>query len=270
MTDGEGRVPDLPPAFNLVLRDEVDSTNILARQLIAESAPDGTLVVAARQTTGRGRQGRVWQSPAGNLYMSLVLRPQGPLGHAAQLSLVVGLAMADAIAALLPQGSGAVPAVKWPNDVLLVRDGVAGKLAGILLESAEDQSGTHVIAGIGANVRVHPGPTDGVFPPAVLAECPGAHHLYPLDVVEAFAPAFAARRAVWARQGLGGLKADWLARAYGLGQMATVRYGATPVTGRFDGIDDDGTLLLAQEDGTIRRLAAGEVVFAKPPVTGGV
>ena len=83
-------------------------------------------------------------------------------------------------------------------------------------------------------------------------------------------PAFAARRAVWARQGLGGLKADWLARTYGLGQMATVRYGATPVTGRFDGIDDDGTLLLAQEDGTVRRLAAGEVVFAKPPVTGGV
>lgn len=262
-------VPELPPAFTVVALDEVESTNLEARRLAEAGAPDGTLVIASRQTSGRGRQGRQWLSPTGNLYMSLLLRPQVPIGLAAQLSLVSGLAMADAVGAILPAGAALRPAVKWPNDLLLAGEGTVGKLSGTLLESGEDARGLYVIAGIGANVRVHPGPTDGVFPPIVLAEQPGAHHLMVRDLVEAFGPAFLNRRAAWMRGGLAAIREDWLAAAYGIGQTATVRYGTTPVTGRFDGIDDDGSLLLTQRDGSIRRLAAGEVVFAKPPVTGG-
>ena len=128
------------------------STNDLLRDYAAAGEPEGLIVTAERQTAGRGRQGRAWSSPPGNLYASLLLRPAGPLAAAATLSLVVPLSVVDALAGLLDSPTRL--AVKWPNDVLL--DGA--KLAGILLEGADDGAGgcAWVIAGVGVNLAAVP------------------------------------------------------------------------------------------------------------------
>ena len=90
------RALNLPPAYRLIALDTVDSTNAEAKRLAAKGEaeiPDGTLIVAAEQTAGRGRRGRKWASPRGNLYFSLVLRPEAPLAKAAELSFVASLAL---------------------------------------------------------------------------------------------------------------------------------------------------------------------------------
>ena len=121
--------PRLAPAYRLVALDCVDSTNDEARRLAEQGAEDGTLVWAREQTDARGRRGRSWSSPRGNLYFSLVLRPDCPPAEAAQLGFVAALGVGDAIGSVVP------PLIevryKWPNDVLFNdRKGV-----GMLLES---------------------------------------------------------------------------------------------------------------------------------------
>ena len=121
--------PALPGFFQPVYLDATDSTNDEAKRRARSGAPEGTLIWAGAQSAGRGRQGKSWFSPPGNLYLSLVLRPRCDVAQAAQLSFAAALAVGDACRGLLPAGAGL--AYKWPNDVL-----VSGKkVAGILLES---------------------------------------------------------------------------------------------------------------------------------------
>lgn len=153
-------VPDLPlpsevapllsadaASFWVALNGGADtrSTNDDARALAREGAPEGTVVLAARQSAGRGRLGRSWESPAGGVYLSVVIRPNTPLGEISSLALAVALGVAFGLEEL-----GVAPNLKWPNDVLL--DG--RKLAGVLLEmSADSDRVDWVVAGIGLNVR---------------------------------------------------------------------------------------------------------------------
>ena len=122
--------PQLPPGYVLHALDRVESTNDEARRLAEQGAPAGAVVVAAEQVKGRGRHGRGWDSPRGNLYASLLLRPDCTIAVSAQLSLVASLALAEALVALAP--ADADVRVKWPNDVLIR----GAKVAGLLLESA--------------------------------------------------------------------------------------------------------------------------------------
>ena len=133
-------------AFDVRHYDSIGSTNDEAMRLAREGAVHGTVVHADEQTAGRGRLSRRWLSPPGNLYLSIVLRPDVPAARSAEIGLVAALAVADAVDALLPQQVRAT--LKWPNDVL-VRD---GKIAGILLEQADDT----LILGIGLNVLQAP------------------------------------------------------------------------------------------------------------------
>src|SRR5258708_4173593 len=145
MSDG---APSLPGGFLLHRYDTVGSTNDEARQLARDGAPGGTLVWAAAQSAGRGRRGHLWQSPPGNLYLSMVLRPEAPPANAPQLGFVAALALGDALDQLAAPGLQL--RYKWPNDLL------AGgkKLAGILLESEMAAGGglDFVILGIGVNL----------------------------------------------------------------------------------------------------------------------
>ncbi|MGB8955143.1 MAG: biotin--[acetyl-CoA-carboxylase] ligase, partial [Tumebacillaceae bacterium] len=135
-------------AQNIVYRDSIDSTNTLAQQLAREGAPDGTLVIADEQTAGRGRRGRQWFSPPhSGIWMSLVLRPQLPLQHAAQITLVAAVALSRA----LSRESGVEAGIKWPNDILFS----SKKCCGILTEMhAEFDQIHHLVVGIGINVNV--------------------------------------------------------------------------------------------------------------------
>ncbi|KPW61392.1 BirA bifunctional protein [Pseudomonas syringae pv. tomato] len=138
----------MPGEWSVRTYDSIDSTNAEASRLIALGAPMPLLVVAEQQTAGRGRRGRKWVSPfAENLYYSLVLRIDGGMRQLEGLSLLVGLAVMNVLRDMGVQGAG----LKWPNDVLVGRQ----KIAGILLELIGDPADVcHVIIGVGVNVNM--------------------------------------------------------------------------------------------------------------------
>lgn len=236
--------PVLPDGWRLVALDSVGSTNDEAARLADDGAAEGTLVWAREQTGGRGRRGRAWASPVGNLYTSTVLRPDCPAPRAAELGFVASLAVAD----IVPAGRSV--RVKWPNDVLV--DG--GKIAGILLESATGQTGIvqHVVAGIGINVGFAPQLPEMRYPGAALG---GTVEF----ALEKFATAFAARLAEWRREGFATVRSNWLAKAGPIGADVDVKLGDELVRGRFNGVDGGGALLLETESGP-RRIVSGELL----------
>lgn len=246
--------PRLPEAYRLLGYDALGSTNDEAARLAEAGALPWTLVWARCQTAGRGRRGRRWLSPPGNLYASLVLRPVTSVGNAAQLGLLAALAIGDALAALLRP----IPDLryKWPNDVLV--EGC--KVAGILLESAATgaRSLDWVVVGVGINVASHPAGTR--YPAtslAALAATPPSIE----SVLEEFAAAFLSWETRWRCEGFAPVRRAWLDRAQGLGAMIEVRLDRESVTGRFVDLDGDGALLLETHAGR-RRIAAGEVLAA--------
>ena len=236
--------PVLPDGWRLVALQSVGSTNDEAARLADDGAPEGTVVWAREQTGGRGRRGRGWASPVGNLYTSTGLRPDCPPARAAELGFVSALAVADIVPA------GREVRVKWPNDVLV--DG--GKVAGILLESAIAQTGTvqHVIAGIGINVGFAPQLPEMRYPGAALGGSVEA-------TLETFTAALAARLAQWRRDGFAAVRAQWLAKAGPLGAEVDVKLGDELVRGRFGGVDGEGALLLETASGP-RRIVSGELL----------
>lgn len=250
------RVPNLPAAYRLLALDQVGSTNDEAKRLAAEgeeAAPDGTLVWAERQTAGRGRRGRTWESPEGNLYCSLVLRPEVPLRDAAQLGFVAALAVFDALAgACRPQQN---VRCKWPNDVLLN----GKKVAGILLEteSANAEAADWIVLGVGVNVARAPERTEF---PATSLHAEGETGVDAVDVLEGFARHFLQWTNRWLDDGFQPIRRGWLWRSVGKGEKVEVRLEGETLAGVFEDIDDAGALVLAL-DGGRRRVAAGEVFF---------
>lgn len=237
-------MPVLPDGWRLVALQSVGSTNDEAARLADSGAPEGTVVWAREQTGGRGRRGRRWTSPAGNLYCSTVLRPDCPAPRAAELGFVAALAVAD----IVPTGRAV--RVKWPNDVLV--DG--GKVAGILPESAigEDGKAQHVVMGIGVNVGFAPELSEMRYPSAMLGgTVEGA--------LEKLTAALAARLDQWRRAGFETIRAAWLAKAGPIGLDVDVKLGEELVRGRFAGIDGDGALLLETSAGR-RKIVAGELL----------
>lgn len=206
-------------------------------------------ITAAEQTAGRGRSGRRWLSPPGNLYATLLLSEPSAPAQAPQLAFVAALALHDAVGRCAPAlGSGLT--LKWPNDLLLA----GGKLAGILIES-DNVPGFHVAIGIGVNCITHP--EDASYPATDLSAA-GAS-VAPEALFAALADAMRHRLAQWARgEGFAAIRADWLARAAGLGQEISVRLSDREFSGRFDGLDELGRLLLTQA-GSRTVVTAGDV-----------
>ena len=239
--------PVLPASYRLVAFERVGSTNDEAKRLAREGAAEGTLVWAQEQQAGRGRRGRRWASPPGNLYLSLILRPAEPAGRAAQLGFAAALAVGD----LLPDR--AAIGFKWPNDVLLA----GRKVAGILLESEMDSGDAlaFLVVGVGVNLAAAPGDTE--FPATSVAAATGAAP-DPAAALGCFARAFETWRGRWGRDGFAPLRAAWRARAIGLGGPIRVRLDNLTLAGRFADIDEEGALLLESEDGR-HRIAAGEI-----------
>jgi BirA family transcriptional regulator, biotin operon repressor / biotin---[acetyl-CoA-carboxylase] ligase len=248
MTDS---LPSLPEGFLLHHHATIGSTNDEARRLAREGAPESTLVWADAQAAGRGRRGRRWQSPPGNLYLSLVLRPDAPPSRAPQLGFVAALSLGDALDRLA--GLGPSLRFKWPNDVLA--DG--RKLAGILLESEMAAGGglDFVILGIGVNLVS--APRDVEYPATSLA-AQGYPAITPAALLEAFAARFVYWTERWRTEGFGPVRTAWLERAGGIGEAIRVRLEKLTLDGRFLDLDEDGALVLEGSDGR-RRIAAGEV-----------
>jgi BirA family biotin operon repressor/biotin-[acetyl-CoA-carboxylase] ligase len=245
------RTPDLPANFPLIALGDVGSTNDEARRLAAEGAPDGTVVWARSQNAGRGRYGRSWSSPPGNLYVSLLLRPACPPATALQLGFVAAVALGEALDRRV---AAAALAFKWPNDVLLD----CRKIAGILLESATGAGGAldWLIVGMGVNLASFPAGT--AFPATSLAN-DGYPAPAPAEVLADLVAAFAAWRARWVKEGFGPVRQAWLGRAYRRGQAIEVRLERERTTGVFAGLDDSGALVLEPAGGPRRLVSFGEV-----------
>jgi BirA family biotin operon repressor/biotin-[acetyl-CoA-carboxylase] ligase len=251
MSDATASV-SLPPGFHLVAHDSLPSTSDEAVALAASGAASGTLVWARSQSKGRGRQDRRWSSPPGNLYLSLILRPEVAPARAAELSFVAAIAVGDCVAALLPDR---IVALKWPNDVL-VDD---AKIAGILLEASSATAGPVEWVVIGIGLNIDRAPDDTPYPATALRsfveEAPAVE-----TVLGFLAGTLEAQIAVWRNAGFAPIRARWLARARGLGQPVSLSLGAESLTGIFDGLDEDGALLL-RIGAARRRITAGDVHF---------
>ena len=243
--------PRLSPADRLVRYDTIDSTNEEAKRLARAGAEEGTLVWALEQTAGRGRRGHAWASPRGNLYASLILRPECPVGRAAQLGFVAALAVGD----MLDATSGGLEGLsyKWPNDVLVH----GRKIAGILLESelGEGEIPKFVIVGVGINLISSPPHTE--FPATSVAE-QGLRPVSPARAVEEVTRYCHAWVQRWREEGFAPIRAAWRARAISVGKAIRVRLEAATLHGRFLDIDQHGALLL-ENAGELRRIRAGEI-----------
>ncbi|EME69843.1 biotin-(acetyl-CoA carboxylase) ligase [Paramagnetospirillum caucaseum] len=241
---------ELPAPFSHLGLNSVGSTNDEARRRVEDgSAADLLVVTARRQTAGRGRRGRVWESPEGNLHASFVLRIERPLAQAAQIGFVAALALAEALDELAP---GHDVRCKWPNDVLA--DG--RKVAGMLLESAGDG---WLVLGIGVDVECRPAPAEALYAAIALVEL--GYGGDTAGVLNALCRSFGPWLARWRDEGFAPIRAAWLGRARGLGEAALVRLEAETLSGVFAGLDEEGGLLLDQGAAGIRRILAGDVFF---------
>lgn len=243
----------LPAGWSLAAFDAVESTNDEAIGRAEQGAAEGTVVWGRQQLAGRGRRGRNWQSPVGNMYASVVVRPQCPPDQAAQLGFVTAIAVGETAAALLPPGHRIT--YKWPNDVQV--DG--GKIAGILLESSPGADGKvdYVVIGTGINVAWQPPSGETAYAVSSLAGLGAATTVE--QVLEGYCANLDRWIGVWRRDGFAAVRSAWLARAGNLGQVIDVKAGQESCRGRFAQLDDSGALILELEGGAIRRITAGEI-----------
>lgn len=230
--------------------DAIDSTNIQAKRLAEEGAPNGTLVVADQQSAGRGRRGRGWNSPAGtNLYFTLLLRPEIKPEKASMLTLVMALAVARAI--------GKDAGIKWPNDIVL--DG--RKACGILTElslSVEQGNIDYLVIGVGINVAKQE------FPEELQGHAIALEEIFPQvsrsELLNAILTAFEEAYGHFIERGdLSALKEDYNALLVNLGRQVRVLDPKGEYDGIARGIRDTGELIVELSTGELRDVYAGEV-----------
>jgi BirA family biotin operon repressor/biotin-[acetyl-CoA-carboxylase] ligase len=246
--------PRVPAGYAVAVFDEIDSTNEEARRRGALGERGPLWICARRQFAGRGRRGRNWESPEGNLMATLLIAPGVGAADAARLSFVAALAVHDLVSTYAVR---AAVRVKWPNDVLI--DGK--KAAGILLESSGHE-GQDIIPwlAVGIGVNLIQAPANAAFPATFL----GAHGPAPTpsEALAELAQAWETRFRVWRVGGFAAIREAWLAVAAGIGQQIEVRLPGETLQGRFETLMPDGALSLLLPSGARRAITAGEVFFS--------
>lgn len=241
----------------LHLFTDVESTQDIAHELAGKGAPEGTLVIAERQNSGRGRMGRIWHSPRGKgIYMSMILKPEIPLPLTPQLTLLTAVALCRTIRKLAGVDAG----IKWPNDLLIG----GRKISGILLESsAEDERLINVVAGIGISVNL----AEEDFPEelrkvATSLMMEAGRHIDREELIALFLTELEELYGLYQREGFSPIKSLWEALSVTLDRQVNVRTPKGNVEGTAVGIDDMGALMVRMSDGKTIKLYSGEVGFS--------
>jgi len=238
--------------FRLECHEVLESTSSLVKQRAEAGEAEGLAIQALRQSAGRGRQGRGWESPAGNLYISVLLRPAVPLRDAPQWSFVAAVALAETLNGLLREASKL--SLKWPNDLLLQ----GAKAAGILVETgiAPSHALDWICIGIGVNIMSKPNLPDR--PTACLAEYSAAP-----PAPEALAQSLLVSLAYWhgvrLQQGFAPIREAWLRHAPAMGAPISLKRDGALLEGAFAGLSPEGGLLLAKGR-EVQLILAGEII----------
>jgi len=221
--------------------------------MASAGANEGTVIIADEQTAGRGRLDRRWVAPVNTCVLaSVVFRPRLAPRQATRLTMLCSLAVVKAIEAV----TGLVLGIKWPNDVVVMRDR-AFKLAGILTETAltSDQV-LYAVVGIGINVNVDPAELGPVVTPATSLR---AELGRPVDRVDLLASVLAEIDALYAHLAGDLLPTQWAARLVTLGQTVRVAGRRQELEGIAEGVDADGALIVRDLAGNLHTISAGEV-----------
>jgi BirA family transcriptional regulator, biotin operon repressor / biotin---[acetyl-CoA-carboxylase] ligase len=234
--------------FSVRKLDITSSTNDDVKTAARKGAEAGLVVWALKQSAGRGRLGRPWQSPEGNLYASVLFRPAWPMRLWGCYSFAACVAVAESLKALLPARK---VEIKWPNDVLVE----GKKISGILLEA---ETGA-LIAGLGLNVR-H-GPEKPLYP-ATSLKAEGATELDLEKILSVLLESLGAWADRLEAQGFSPVREAWLSLARKGKMRVRLPGGEGEVEGEFAGLDDEGGLRLRLADGAERAISAGDVLFA--------
>ncbi len=233
--------------WHILRYEEVVSTNDTAKILSAEPPARRFVVTARRQTSGRARRGRSWQSLNGNLFLSQAFPLE--LHYLNDAVFLVSLSLCEAVAAFAPRGQ---VSLKWPNDVLIENQ----KISGILLEKGENE---YIIAGIGVNIASAPQARESLlYPAAALADFGVRTDC--LKFLEAYLHAFDRNFSLWRQQGFKPVREKWLSHAKGLHGEIVVNLEKRRETGIFDGLSENGALLLRQRD-KIVPILAGDIFY---------
>jgi BirA family biotin operon repressor/biotin-[acetyl-CoA-carboxylase] ligase len=248
--------------YRLVTHETLASTNSQALALARRGERGPLWIAAIRQSAGRGRRGNAWVSEPGNLYGTLLLSDPAPAERGPELSFVTALAVHDAISDCAP-ALRAKLTLKWPNDLLCG----GAKLAGILIEGENVDGTLSVAIGIGVNCRHHPAETAYAATDLAAAGADVTAERLFWDL----SAAMMRRLAQWGKgAGFDAIRADWIARAAGIGGDIRVRLPGRELQGRAEAVDEHGRLLLRLADGSVQAIAAGDVFPLASEQPGGV
>ncbi len=237
---------------------EIDSTNNKAKDLAASGAPEGTIVIAEQQTKGRGRRGRVWFSPpGGGIYISLILRPEMPPNEAPTMTLMTAVAVAEALISLVELEVS----IKWPNDIL-----VGGKkVAGILTEiSTEMDSIDFIIVGLGMNVNMplasFPKEINDIVT-SILLET--GKHFSRIELIRAYLHFHEKYYKIFQKNGYEPIIERWKELSNMFGRNIMVNVLGKEYSGEVIDMDNDGALILKDNQGNLHRVFSGDVTLLR-------
>ena len=239
---------------NVHYEETVDSTQKIAHRLAYDDAPEGTVIIAEEQVSGRGRMARRWHSPKyTGIWMSIILRPNIPLPKAPQLTLLTAVAIVQAIEEL----TGLLPEIKWPNDILIK----GKKVTGILTElEAEADRINSIIIGIGINVNQtkedFPSDLEQIATSLLLEK---GEKVSRADLIKGIFTNLEKLYLLYLEEGFLPIKLLWESYAISIGKKITARTLTQSIIGKALGITDDGVLMIEDDHGKIHHVYSADI-----------
>ncbi len=229
--------------FKILILDEIDSTNSECKRLINNNllSEKNYIIIAKKQTSGRGRNNKFWHSEEGNLYCSIIMQHELNLTFLHELSFVISIALRKTIISIIGKSSKSIQ-TKWPNDILV--DGK--KISGILIENIQLNNNNYIIIGIGINILHHPTNINQ------LTTCLKSENLsINIDnykLLKILIKNLNKYFSIWQKNGFSYIKDIWVQNAYKLGKKIQIKNNGQIFEGIFVDIDDDGSIILFDEN----------------------